>query len=146
MHPRAACAGLLDFETARTKLKMVNNYDWFSIIVLTFPMTLENTSQSTTWWVKNLLKTDWNRISYTEFAYQIMQGIRLFYLKSKRIMLLCKLVVLISGEIWLLEQNSCVVVDKTDMPLCSSYHRCSGKKFGKSEGNAVWLNADKIHP
>ena len=65
-------------------------------------------------------KTDWNRVSYTEFAYQIMQG----YVSSsltKTTTLPFKSVVLTSGEIWQLVPN-CFVVRLTRLATLSLFH------------------------
>ena len=86
-------------------------------------------------------------ISYTEFAYQIMQGYDFYELNDKY-----NVTLQIGGsDQWgnmtagteLLRRK----VDKTGhvmtVPLITD---STGKKFGKSEGNAVWLDADKTSP
>ena len=78
-------AGLLDFENGQNKAEMVNNYDWFSDISFIdflrdvgkyFTVNYMMSKES----VKKRIETG---ISYTEFAYQIMQGYDFFILNQK---------------------------------------------------------------
>ena len=85
-------------------------------------------------------------ISYTEFAYQIMQGYDFYVLNQEH-----NVTLQIGGsDQWgnmtagtellrrrltrLVTLSQCLITDAT------------GKKFGKSEGNAVWLNPEKTSP
>ena len=86
-------------------------------------------------------------ISYTEFAYQIMQGYDFFILNQKH-----GVTLQIGGsDQWgnmtagteLLRRKADKTGHVITVPLITD---ASGKKFGKSEGNAVWLNADKTSP
>ena len=142
-------AGLLDFENSQNKAEMVNNYDWFSDISFIdflrdvgkyFTVNYMMSKES----VKKRIETG---ISYTEFAYQIMQGYDFFILNQKY-----DVTLQIGGsDQWgnmtagteLLRRKADKTGHVITVPLITD---ATGKKFGKSEGNAVWLNADKTSP
>lgn len=142
-------SGLLDFENGQNKAEMVNNYDWFSDISFIdflrdvgkyFTVNYMMSKES----VKKRIETG---ISYTEFAYQIMQGYDFFILNQKH-----GVTLQIGGsDQWgnmtagteLLRRKADKTGHVITVPLITD---ASGKKFGKSEGNAVWLNADKTSP
>ena len=142
-------AGLLDFENGQNKAEMVNNYDWFSDISFIdflrdvgkyFTVNYMMSKES----VKKRIETG---ISYTEFAYQIMQGYDFFILNQKH-----GVTLQIGGsDQWgnmtagteLLRRKADKTGHVITVPLITD---ARGKKFGKSEGNAVWLNADKTSP
>ena len=86
-------------------------------------------------------------ISYTEFAYQIMQGYDFYELNDKY-----NVTLQIGGsDQWgnmtagteLLRRKADKTGHVMTVPLITD---ATGKKFGKSEGNAVWLDADKTSP
>ncbi|MBM7154593.1 tyrosine--tRNA ligase [Streptococcus suis] len=139
----------LDFENGDNKAEMVNNYDWFSDIsfidflrdvgkyyTVNYMMSKDS--------VKKRIETG---ISYTEFAYQIMQGYDFYELNDKH-----NVTLQIGGsDQWgnmtagteLLRRKA----DKSGHVMTVTLITDStGKKFGKSEGNAVWLDADKTSP
>ena len=142
-------SGLLDFENGQNKAEMVNNYDWFSDISFIdflrdvgkyFTVNYMMSKES----VKKRIETG---ISYTEFAYQIMQGYDFFILNQKY-----GVTLQIGGsDQWgnmtagteLLRRKADKTGHVITVPLITD---ATGKKFGKSEGNAVWLNADKTSP
>ena len=142
-------SGLLDFENGQNKAEMVNNYDWFSDISFIdflrdvgkyFTVNYMMSKES----VKKRIETG---ISYTEFAYQIMQGYDFFILNQKH-----SVTLQIGGsDQWgnmtagteLLRRKADKTGHVITVPLITD---ATGKKFGKSEGNAVWLNADKTTP
>ena len=142
-------SGLLDFENGQNKAEMVNNYDWFSDISFIdflrdvgkyFTVNYMMSKES----VKKRIETG---ISYTEFAYQIMQGYDFFILNQKH-----SVTLQIGGsDQWgnmtagteLLRRKADKTGHVITVPLITD---ATGKKFGKSEGNAVWLNADKTSP
>ena len=139
----------LDFENGENKAVMVNNYDWFGSISFIdflrdigkyFTVNYMMSKES----VKKRIETG---ISYTEFAYQIMQGYDFFILNQKH-----NVTLQIGGsDQWgnmtagteLLRRKADKTGHVITVPLITD---ASGKKFGKSEGNAVWLNADKTSP
>lgn len=139
----------LDFENGDNKAEMVNNYDWFSDIsfidflrdvgkyyTVNYMMSKDS--------VKKRIETG---ISYTEFAYQIMQGYDFYELNDKH-----NVTLQIGGsDQWgnmtagteLLRRKADKSGHLMTVPLITD---STGKKFGKSEGNAVWLDADKTSP
>ena len=139
----------LDFEKGDNKAQMVNNYDWFSGISFIdflrdvgkyFTVNYMMSKES----VKKRIETG---ISYTEFAYQIMQGYDFYELNDKH-----NVTLQIGGsDQWgnmtagteLLRRKADKTGHVMTVPLITD---STGKKFGKSEGNAVWLDADKTSP
>ena len=139
----------LDFEKGDNKAEMVNNYDWFSSISFIdflrdvgkyFTVNYMMSKDS----VKSRIETG---ISYTEFAYQIMQGYDIYVLNQNH-----GVTLQIGGsDQWgnmtagteLLRRKADKTGHVITVPLITD---ATGKKFGKSEGNAVWLNPDKTSP
>ncbi|MCJ1973650.1 tyrosine--tRNA ligase [Lactococcus carnosus] len=129
--------------------KVVNNYDWFSTMnvleflrdigkhfTINYMMSKES--------VKSRIETG---ISYTEFAYQILQGYDFYQLNENH-----GITLQIGGsDQWgnmvagtdLIRKKSGNDTHVITVPLITD---STGKKFGKSEGNAVWLDADKTSP
>lgn len=87
-------------------------------------------------------------ISYTEFAYPLLQGYDYLVLNRK---FDCDVQVggsdqwgnIVAG-VDLIRRKEQKVVHAVTVPLVVD--RTTGKKFGKSEGNAVWLDASKTSP
>ncbi|NQL65658.1 tyrosine--tRNA ligase [Streptococcus suis] len=139
----------LDFENGDNKAEMVNNYDWFGTISFIdflrdvgkyFTVNYMMSKDS----VKKRIETG---ISYTEFAYQIMQGYDFYELNRTH-----NVTLQIGGsDQWgnmtagteLLRRKADKTGHVMTVPLITD---STGKKFGKSEGNAVWLDADKTSP
>lgn len=139
----------LDFENGDNKAVMVNNYDWFGNVSFIdflrdvgkyFTVNAMMSKES----VKKRIETG---ISYTEFAYQIMQGYDFYELNNKY-----NVTLQIGGsDQWgnmtagteLLRRKADKTGHVMTVPLITD---STGKKFGKSEGNAVWLDADKTSP
>lgn len=139
----------LDFENGDNKAVMVNNYDWFGNVSFIdflrdvgkyFTVNAMMSKES----VKKRIETG---ISYTEFAYQIMQGYDFYELNDKY-----NVTLQIGGsDQWgnmtagteLLRRKADKTGHVMTVPLITD---ATGKKFGKSEGNAVWLDADKTSP
>lgn len=139
----------LDFDNGDNKAVMVNNYDWFGQISFIdflrdvgkyFTVNAMMSKES----VKKRIETG---ISYTEFAYQIMQGYDFYELNDKY-----NVTLQIGGsDQWgnmtagteLLRRKADKTGHVMTVPLITD---STGKKFGKSEGNAVWLDADKTSP
>lgn len=139
----------LDFENGDNKAEMVNNYDWFGSVSFIdflrdvgkyFTVNYMMSKDS----VKKRIETG---ISYTEFAYQIMQGYDFYELNQKH-----NVTLQIGGsDQWgnmtagteLLRRKADKTGHVITVPLITD---ATGKKFGKSEGNAVWLDADKTSP
>jgi len=132
-----------------SEILFVNNYDWLSKIdLITF---LRDIGKHFT--VNELIKKDAiatrlsseSGLSYTEFAYPLLQAFDYLTLNREQG---CDLQVggsdqwgnIIAGVdlVRRLEQKT---VYALTVPLIVD--KATGKKFGKSEGNAVWLDAEK---
>jgi len=134
------------------EIEFVNNYDWFKDLpLLDF---LRDIGKHYT--VNELIKKDAiatrlqsdNGLSYTEFAYPLIQGfdfLQLFQTKNCTVQVggsdqwgnMLSGVELVRRKLQkeVMVITSPLVIDKT-----------TGKKFGKSENNAVWLEAEKTSP
>ncbi|HEX8947217.1 MAG TPA: tyrosine--tRNA ligase [Candidatus Paceibacterota bacterium] len=97
--------------------------------------------------IRKRLETPDESISYTEFTYTLLQGFDYFFLNGKYG---CDLQVGASDQ-WtnilsgvdLLHKKKGKEVFAFTIPLVTD---ASGKKFGKSEGNAIWLDPKKTSP
>jgi len=144
---------VLDIDDAATEngeFAIVDNFDWFKDVrFLDFLRTVGKNFSMTQLldreFVKSRIGEGGSGISYAEFSYSLMQGYDFWHLfKTRQIDLqLCgadqfgncvsgvHLIDRLEGKrayVWSLP----LVVDKV-----------SGRKFGKSEGNAVWLSPSK---
>lgn len=132
--------------------KMVDNADWLSKVKL-LPFLRDVGKYFT---VNDLLKRDLIKkrietpdesISYAEFSYSLLQGLDYLTLHQKYA---CDLQFGASDQ-WtnilsgvdLIHKKLGKEVYAFTMPLVTD---SLGKKFGKSEGNAVWLDAKKTSP
>ena len=139
---------LLKVET----IEMVNNFDWFSQMnVMEF---LRDVGKHFT--INNMVKRESvakriqseNGISFTEFSYTLLQGYDYYYLYKEKE---CDLQIggsdqwgnIVSG-IELVRRKTGKEVFGITVPLILD--KSTGKKFGKSEGNAVWLDPEKSSP
>lgn len=133
-------------------ITFVNNYEWLGELRLV--EFLRDIGKHFT--VNELIKKDAiatrlaseQGLSYTEFAYPLLQGFDYLELFRRH-----NCTVQVGGSdqwgnmvagidlIRRLEQTSAHVVT---VPLVVD--KVTGKKFGKSEGNAVWLDSDKTSP
>ncbi|MEX2805301.1 tyrosine--tRNA ligase [Streptococcus sp. H31] len=146
---QAQLSHFLNFDSGSNKAEMVNNYDWFADISFIdflrdvgkyFTVNYMMSKES----VKKRIETG---ISYTEFAYQIMQGFD-FYELNRRYGVTLQIG---GSDQWgnmtagteLLRRKADKVSHVITVPLITD---ATGKKFGKSEGNAVWLDASKTSP
>lgn len=133
-------------------IQFINNYDWLgSLDLLTF---LRDVGKHFT--VNELVKKDAIArrlesevgLSYTEFAYPLLQAYDYLSLYQRKN---CTLQVggsdqwgnMIAG-VELIRRVEQVSVHALTVPLIVD--KASGKKFGKSEGNAIWLAAEKTSP
>ncbi|WP_172209080.1 tyrosine--tRNA ligase [Lactococcus hodotermopsidis] len=145
---KAQLSRFLDFNGENSAI-VVNNYDWFAEMnvleflrdvgkhfTINYMMSKES--------VKKRIETG---ISYTEFAYQILQGYDFYELNERYGVSLQ-----VGGsDQWgnmvagtdLIRKKSGNDTHVITVPLITD---STGKKFGKSEGNAVWLDADKTSP
>tara|TARA_B100002051_G_scaffold276694_1_gene326981 strand:+ start:26193 stop:27437 length:1245 start_codon:yes stop_codon:yes gene_type:complete len=133
-------------------VEFVNNYDWFSEVKLID--FLRDTGKHFT--VNELLKRDAiskrlegdTGLSYTEFAYPLIQGFDFLHLYQNKG---CEIQVggsdqwgnMVSGVDLIRRKTGAEAVAITT-PLVVD--KATGKKFGKSEGNAVWLDPMQTTP
>ncbi|MGE4291237.1 MAG: tyrosine--tRNA ligase [Desulfovibrio sp.] len=131
---------------------VVNNYDWtkgMSALELLRDIgkhfTINWMMQKDS--VKNRLVREDTGISYTEFSYMVLQGMDFWRLYKDRG---CRLQIG-GGDQWGNITAGCELIRRKEQasgyaltfPLITT---ASGKKFGKSEGNAVWMNAEMTSP
>jgi tyrosyl-tRNA synthetase len=142
----------LDFDAAKPNAaEMANNYDWFKNI--SFIEFLRDAGKHITVnymmakdSVKKRIEGD-TGISYTEFAYQLMQGYDFYWLyKHKN----CKLQMGGSDQWGNITTGTELVRRKAGGEAfaltCPLLTKADGGKFGKSEQGNVWLAADKTTP
>ncbi|WP_077616386.1 tyrosine--tRNA ligase [Caenibacillus caldisaponilyticus] len=140
----------LDFDSKKNPAKVVNNYDWLGALPLIdflrdvgkhFPVNYMLTKESVTARMES-------GISFTEFSYMILQAYDYLNLYEKENVRLQ-----IGGsDQWgnittgleLIRRNGHETpAFGLTMPLITT---SDGKKFGKSAGNAVWLDPEKTTP
>ncbi|WP_291293366.1 tyrosine--tRNA ligase [Enterococcus sp.] len=139
----------IDFEDQTNPAILANNYDWLGELKLidflrdvgkNFTINYMMSKES----VKRRIETG---ISYTEFAYQLLQAYDFLNLYDEHGCLLQ----LGGSDQWgnitsgieLLRREREVQGFGLTMPLIT---KADGTKFGKTEGNAVWLDAEKTTP
>lgn len=132
-------------------IEVVNNYDWLSELNLI--QFLRDIGKHFT--VNNLIKKDAiakrlqseEGITYTEFAYPLLQAYDFLHLFKSR-----GVDVQVSGsDQWgnimagvdLIRRKEGKAAYALTIPLITD---STGRKFGKSEGNAVWLDPEKTSP
>ncbi|MCF1602323.1 tyrosine--tRNA ligase [Tetragenococcus halophilus] len=139
----------IDFNNEKNPAIVANNYDWLGEMTLidflrdigkNFTINYMMSKES----VKRRIEAG---ISYTEFAYQLLQAYDFLKLYQKYGCLLQ----LGGSDQWgnitsgieLLHREEDVQGFGLTMPLIT---KADGKKFGKTEGNAIWLDANKTSP
>lgn len=139
----------IDFYSEENPAVIANNYDWLGSISLidflrdvgkNFTINYMMSKES----VKRRIETG---ISYTEFAYQLLQAYDFLKLYEQHGCLLQ----LGGSDQWgnitsgieLLRREKEVQGFGLTMPLIT---KADGTKFGKTEGNAVWLDPEKTTP
>ena len=142
----------LDFENVENKAIMVSNYEWISREGLIPYMrdigkyfTVNEMIKRDS--VKNRLEREDSGISYTEFSYMIFQAYDFWYLNQN---FDCKLQIggsdqwgnIISG-VELIRKKEGREAFALTQPLITS---SDGKKLGKTEKGAIWLDKMKTSP
>ncbi|GMA45804.1 tyrosine--tRNA ligase 2 [Tetragenococcus muriaticus] len=139
----------IDFDNEKNPAIVANNYDWLGEMTLidflrnvgkNFTINYMMSKES----VKRRIEAG---ISYTEFAYQLLQAYDFLKLYQKHGCLLQ----LGGSDQWgnitsgieLLHREEDVQGFGITIPLIT---KADGKKFGKTEGNAIWLDANKTSP
>ena len=149
---RNQLARFLDFDCGSNSAILVNNYDWLgSFSYLDFLRTIGKhfsvNSMIAKESVKQRLTSRDQGISYTEFSYQILQAYDFYNLWKEHG---CKLQIggsdqwgNITAGIDLCRRMGGPQLYGITFPLLMT---AGGKKFGKSEGNAVWLDENRTQP
>lgn len=149
---RNQLARFLDFDPARSNAaEMVNNYDWFKNI--SFIHFLRDVGKHLTVnymmakdSVKKRIEGD-TGISYTEFAYQLMQGYDFYWLYAHKN---CKLQMGGSDQWGNITTGTELVRRKAGGEAfaftCPLITKADGGKFGKTEKGNVWLDPGKTTP
>lgn len=149
---KAQLERFLDFDPARPNAaEMANNYDWFRDI--SFIDFLRDVGKHIT--VNYMMAKDSVKkridgetgISYTEFAYQLMQGYDFYWLyKNKQ----CKMQMGGSDQWGNMTTGTELIRRKAGgeafvftNPLIT---KADGGKFGKTESGNIWLDANKTTP
>ncbi len=142
----------LDFNTGTpNSAEMVNNYDWFKNI--SFIEFLRDAGKHITVnymmakdSVKKRIEGD-TGISYTEFAYQLMQGYDFYWLYTHKN---CKLQMGGSDQWGNITTGTEFIRRKAGGEAfaftCPLITKADGGKFGKTEKGNVWLDAEKTSP
>lgn len=136
----------------KTPFKLVDNADWLLDVKLV-PFLREVGKHFTVndlvkrEIIKKRLETPDESISFTEFTYALLQGYDYFVLNQKygvdlQVSASDQWTNSLSG-VDLIRKRSGKQAYALAMPLVTD---AAGKKFGKSEGNAVWLDAKKTSP
>ncbi|MCI0129884.1 MULTISPECIES: tyrosine--tRNA ligase [Enterococcaceae] len=139
----------IDFDDKTNPAILANNADWLTSMTLidflrdvgkNFTINYMMSKES----VKRRIETG---ISYTEFAYQLLQAydfLKLYETEGVKLQLGgSDQWGNITSGIELLRREKEVQGYGLTMPLIK---KADGTKFGKTEGNAVWLDADKTSP
>ncbi len=142
----------LDFSTNRTNAaEIVNNYDWFK--GLGFIDFLRDVGKHIT--VNYMMSKDSVKkriegetgISYTEFAYQLMQGYDFYWLYQHKN---CKLQMGGSDQWGNITTGTELIRRKAGGEgfafTCPLITKTDGGKFGKTEKGNIWLDSEKTSP
>lgn len=149
---QAQFSRFIEFGASENAAIMVNNYDWTSPISYIewlrdvgkmFSVNVMISKES----VRRRLEERDQGISYTEFSYMMLQAYDFLHLYRTYG---CAIQGggkdqwgNITAGIELVRKSEGATVYGLTFPLVTT---ASGEKFGKSEGNAVWLDADKTSP
>ena len=144
-------AKLLDFESdAPNAAVLVNNYDWMKdisflefirdigkCITVNYMMAKDS--------VKKRFSGEGDGMSFTEFTYQLVQGTDFLHLYQHKN---CKLQMGGSDQWGNITSGTELGRRKYDVELFGFTSPIitdsNGKKMGKSEGNAIWINEEKL--
>lgn len=132
---------------------LVDNYDWFSKInYIDFLREVGKKFSMSQMldrdFVKNRIGEGGRGISYAEFSYSLIQGYDFLHLYREK-----NVVLQVSGAdqwgnslsgVQLVRQSEDAEVHVLTAPLV--INKSTGKKFGKSEGGAIWLNPKMTSP
>ncbi|MEX0768214.1 MAG: tyrosine--tRNA ligase [Microthrixaceae bacterium] len=147
----AQLTSLLDFEPGESCARLVDNRDWTeNLSVLDFLRNVGKFATINTMLAKESVKTRLQResgISFTEFAYMLLQANDFLELHSHYG---CEVQVAgsdqwgnITAGVDLVRRRKGAAVHGLTAPLIV---RADGTKFGKSEGDNLWLSPDRTSP
>ena len=139
----------LDFDCGDNSAEVVNNYDWFkNFNFLDFIREIGKHISINYMLAKDSVKSRLEiGMSFTEFSYQLVQGYDFYWLyKNKN----CKLQ-LGGSDQWgniltgaeLIRRKTSGEVFAVTTPLIK---KADGSKFGKTEGDNIWLDKKKTSP
>ena len=149
---KAQLEKFLDFDASKANAaEMANNYDWFKHI--SFIDFLRDTGKHITinyMMAKESVKKRIDSevgLSYTEFAYQMMQGYDYYWLYEHKN---CKLQMGGSDQWGNITTGTELIRRKANGEAfaftCPLIKKADGSKFGKTEQGNIWLDADKTTP
>ena len=149
---KAQLEKFLDFDPSKANsAEMANNYDWFKSI--SFIDFLRDTGKHIT--INYMMAKDSVKkriesevgLSYTEFAYQLMQGYDFYWLYENKN---CKLQMGGSDQWGNITTGTelirRIVIGEAFAFTCPLIKKADGTKFGKTEQGNVWLDATKTTP
>ncbi|TWI79093.1 tyrosyl-tRNA synthetase [Lacibacter cauensis] len=149
---KAQLEKFLDFDPSKPNAaEMANNYDWFKTI--SFIDFLRDTGKHIT--INYMMAKDSVKkriesevgLSYTEFAYQLMQGYDFYWLYEHKS---CKLQMGGSDQWGNITTGTELIRRKVGGEAfaftCPLIKKADGTKFGKTEQGNVWLDASKTTP
>lgn len=149
---KAQLEKFLDFDASKANAaEMANNYDWFKNI--SFIDFLRDTGKHIT--INYMMAKDSVKkriesevgLSYTEFAYQMMQGYDYYWLYENKN---CKLQMGGSDQWGNITTGTELIRRKVNGEAfaftCPLIKKADGTKFGKTEQGNVWLDATKTTP
>ena len=139
----------LDFDCGQSSAEIVNNYDWFKDIkVLEFIRDVGKHISVNYMMAKESVKTRLEvGMSFTEFTYQLIQGYDFYWLyKNKGVKLQMG-----GSDQWGNIVTGTELIRRKDggeafaltAPLVK---KADGSKFGKSEGENIWLDPERTSP
>ena len=139
----------LDFEKGKNAAEMVNNYDWFrGVEFLNFLREVGKHLTINYMLAKESVKQRLEKgISFTEFSYQLLQAYDFYWLYQNK-----NCIFQMGGsDQWgnitagteLIRRKASGEAFALTCPLIT---RSDGSKFGKSEGENIWLSADMTSP
>lgn len=151
---RGVLERFLDFKHPTAPAVIVSNLDWFGqMSAVDFLRDIGRHFRIGSMLAKDSVRTRMEAseegMSYTEFSYQLLQGYDFYKLYKEHACVLQ----LGGSDQWGNITAGIDLIRKMEgesgnafgltMPVITD---SSGKKFGKSEGNAVWLTADRLKP
>lgn len=149
---RSQLEKFLDFDPSKANAaEMANNYDWFKNI--SFIDFLRDTGKHIT--INYMMAKDSVKkriegevgLSYTEFAYQLMQGFDFYWLYTRKN---CKLQMGGSDQWGNITTGTELIRRKAGGEAfaftCPLITKADGGKFGKTEKGNVWLDPEKTSP